>query len=264
MEEPGTNSDSQGRDGQPNIELKYDMVTSTIVFPDDPNDREKLTEAERTLALPILNGCTVEERVYSDGVYESTIIIKDPDNAPEYPKNMIGGSTVSKENRVKRIETKNGLSIFYNENGEKISSKQQSMADIAYYQSVMENLHENVQLSSQAFEYVLDAFEEAGYTLRANADNSQYLEMDFQRANGGKTTLFIDKERQHLDSRVNYNADGQVETISDLIFFDDGIEKDVVKGHRFVSFYNSPFSDVRMGIHKVTEFIDMEININNQ
>jgi len=234
------------------LSLSYDMVTSTYIVAAKPEDQEQLTETEKMLRIPKVVGCSVTQYIKDNGLVDADIEMVNFEGMPNYPKRTIGQTSYPDKFMTKRIEVRDGISTFYNAEGKVITSNVQSDAETAYFQKVASELSENTRVSVEEFEYILEAFRQEGFDVEDTSHDPNVAVMTQHFDDGGYTELYIDKVLNHIDSRVNYNAAGEVETISDFIFEDDGVEKTLI-GHRFVTFYDSPFSDVKMSIRKVSE-----------
>ena len=244
------------------LSVSYDMMTFTIALPVDPGDSENITQAEQILGTPIVRGCKVKQMVKKDGTIDADIEMVKFEGMPEYPKNMVGKMDFPEGFKTQRIEVRDGVSTHFNSANEVIATNVQSDANIAYYQKVADELAENVRLSVEEFGYVLEGFKEAGFEIKDNALDPNFAEMTHTFPDGGSTTLFIDKELNQIDSRVNFDAAGEVETISDFLYKDEGNGEKSLVGHRFVTYYQSPFSDVKMSIRKVSKIENFNIQKN--
>jgi hypothetical protein len=185
----------------------------------------------------------------------------DFEEMPNYPKRTLGQTSYPDKFMTKKIEIRDGISTFYNADGEVITSDVQSDTETVYFQKVASELSENSRVSVEKFEYILEAFRHEGFDVEDSSHDPNVAVMTQHFGDGGYTKLYIDKVLNHIDTRVNYNTAGEVETISDFIFEDNGVDKTLI-GHRFITFYDSPFSNVKMSIRKVSEIKNFNLQKN--
>lgn len=245
------------------IFMSYDMVSTTFTTPQNTDDASSITKAEKTLATPFWEGCHVEAKILFDGSVEAQIEMTSPEDTGEYPSNTVGGKmSFPEQMQTKTIRMENGVSTYYNSEGEVIFLNRQSAADMAFFESLVSDMSKNQQFSEEEFDAILESFRQAGYATVDNAANPNYAEMTLERSDGGSTVLLIDKQRQHVSSRIQLNANGEVESSSDWIFTEGDETNAHPLYHRFLTFYKSPFSDVQMAIQKVTKFNNFIIEKN--
>lgn len=237
------------------ISMSYDMVSATYTTPKNAEDVASVTAAEETLATPFFSGCHVETKIFFDGTTESVIEMTSPEENPDYSPNTIGGNmSLPERYQTKKIVIEDGSSTHYNAEDEVISVNEQSTENAAFFESLVADMTENQQFSGEVFDAILESFRQAGYSVVDDTSEPEQAEMELVRSDGGSTILIVDKQRQHVSSRIQLNANGEVESSSDWLFTDVDETKSHPLYHRFLTYYKSPFSDVPMTIRKMSKF----------
>jgi hypothetical protein len=246
------------------LRLRYDMITATFVLPEDPADTADLTIEEKALATPVYRGKCVNQIVYKNGTVDADMEKGLEESLPDYPVNAIGGKRafpMAEEDQLHRIEVRGGTVTCYNTEGEILGSGLSNTGNIAYLQTAVQHLGEGGVLEGEQFEYVLESLRQAGFDIVDNEQHSNLAKWTYQRADGGQRILYIDKALQKITTRINVSATGETETVSQYLFeeTDSGVVPVV---HRFVTYFDSPFSETRMTIRKVSKFKNFEIEKN--
>lgn len=245
------------------LRLSFDIITATYLTAANPDEAESLTVAEQQLRVPRMEGWQVDYRILEDGVIHADLVAKAFPGMPEFPANMVGREILPEAMQVTRIEVRNGQYSFFNADGELLGTGAQDLNSLAYLQQLVQDLPQSQRVSEEHFALVLQAYAEAGFDVRDVPSNPRFAELRQSFADGGSTILYIDKDLQVIDSRVNSDAAGVVETITDYTYVEDG---DLVRpiAYRFMSFYDSPFTELRMCIHRVSEIQSFSIQKNPQ
>lgn len=243
------------------LALSYDAIVSTFLLPDNPDDAPKLSPGERALATPVFEGRRVQQFINKDGSIDGEIIRMDFEGMPDYPEGRIGGPALPERYRPERIVINQGVSTLYGADGEVLGNSFQQPETAMYFQQIAEDLSERVPLTEEEFGYVLQGFEQAGFELAGNSQDDNIAELAHEFEDGRRTVLYIDKAQQHIRARAHFDAEGQLETLSDYVFEPSPSpgEPAVLTAHRFVTFYDAPESGVRMGIWKAAQFRNFKL-----
>lgn len=246
------------------VKTRYDMITATFVLPKNPADTANLTIEEKALATPVYRGKCINQIVYKNGTVDADIEKGLEESLPDYPVNAIGGNRafpMAEEEELHRMEVRGGTVTCYNAAGEILGSGLSNSGDAAYLQTAVQHLGEGGVLAGEQFESVLEGLRQAGFDITDDPQHANLAKWTYQRADGGKRILYIDKALQKITTRLNVSAAGETETVSQYLFeeTDNGV---VPAAHRFVTYFDSPFSDTRMTIRKVSKFKNFEIEKN--
>ncbi len=190
--------------------------------------------------------------IKKDGEVEALINFIPYDGLPEYPENRLAGQQVEASHRVSSVEVRN-YGVFYNdENGERITADNEQPDDLVFYQQLVEEMGGEYRLTDQELNTMIKGFELAGFESRPSPNDSRYHELLHRFSDGSATKILLDKQLQRLVSRQQYAEDGRLASTADLRY--EIVGGDIIlTGHRFVAFYDSPFTGVRMAIKRVSE-----------
>ncbi len=247
------------------VRLSYDMVTATFMLPENPADTSNLTLEEKVLATPVYSGEQVNQLIYKNGTIDADIQMMEDEALPEYPVNTIGGErafSMPEEEKIHRIEVRGGTAHCYNSSGEVVGIGQSNSGNVVYLQTAVQYLADDGLLSDQSFDLVLQGLKQAGFTIEDDEQHAHIAKWTHNRADGGKRILYIDKQLQKITMRLNVSATGAVETISQYAFKASADGKMLPAVHRFITYFDSPFSETRMTIRKVSSFKNFEIEKN--
>ncbi|WP_421949397.1 hypothetical protein [Phaeodactylibacter xiamenensis] len=242
------------------IAISYDVIVSTFLIPENPDDAELLSPGERALASPIVEGSRVKQFINRDGTIDGEIQRMDLEGMPRYPEPRIGGPVMPKKYRPQRIVIEGGASTSFNAEGEIISHCFQGAETAMYFQRIADELSEGTMLSGEEFDYMIEGFDEAGFDVSVNSQDNNIVELAHEFEDARRTVFYLDKTQQRIRARAHYDAEGQLETLSEYVF--EPGEPAVLTAHRFVTFYDAPRNGVRMGVWKTAQFRNFELEKN--
>jgi len=242
------------------LSMEYEIITASYVTPVNPADKENITEAEEFLGRPEFEGRKVMQLVNKDGTIDANIDVMNLEGMPDYPKNRIGGAMVPSDQQTKRIEVRGGQYTHYNEAGDVLSTHYQDQASTAFYTRILEDFKEKVMLAEDEMDLLLYAFEDMGFVVSQNSSDPTLEELVYTFPDGSMTKLYIDKTLQEIVARRQYDENGSLEFASDFIHKTiDSEEEPELVFHRIATFYDSPFSGVKMAIMRVSEIRNLNI-----
>jgi hypothetical protein len=255
-------SDIGRRDSIPLL-MEYDIVTASYVTPANPSDWDLLTDAEKVLGTPKYEGRHVVQMVNDSGLIDADIEMMDFEGMPDYPKEALLGDEIPSAFETDRIEVRAGQYQLYNSSGDKVSTQYQSQEDIAFFKNILSDFREKVMLSNQEMDYMITALEEIGFEAQTSALDSQVEVLEYSFADGRATKLYFDKRLQEIVAREQYDAEGELRFVSGFIHEPSPSgEAPKLVSHHYITFFESPFSGVKMAIKKTSYIKNFDIQTN--
>jgi len=255
-------SDTEMRDSIPLL-MEYDIVTASYVAPADPSEWDMLTDAEKVLGTPKYEGRHVVQMVNDNGLIDADIEMTDFEGMPDYPKEALLGDEIPSAFETDRIEVRAGQYQLYNSSGDKVSTQYQSQEDIAFFKNILSDFREKVMLSNQEMDYMITALEEIGFEVQASSLDSQVEVLEYSFADGQATKLYFDKHLQEIVAREQYDAAGELRFVSGFIHEPTSSgEPPKLVSHHYITFFESPFSGVKMAIKKISYIKNFDIQTN--
>ena len=243
--------------------MEYDIITASYVTPADPSEWDMLTDAEKVLGTPKYEGRHVIQMVDNNGLIDADIEMMDFEGMPDYPKEALLGDEIPSDFGTDRVEVRAGQYQFYNSTGEKVSTQYQSQEDIAFFNSIISDFREKVMLSNQEMDYMITALEEIGFEAQTSALDSQVEVLEYSFADGRATKLYFDKQLQEIVAREQYDAEGELRFVSGFIHEPSPSgEAPKLVSHHYITFFDSPFSGVKMAIKKSSSIKNLTIQTN--
>lgn len=255
-------SDIGMRDSVPLL-MEYDIITASYVTPADPSEWDRLTDAEKVLGTPKYEGRHVIQMVDNNGLIDADIDMMNFEGMPDYPKKALLGDEIPSAFETDRIEVRAGQYQFYNSTGDKVSTQYQSPEDIAFFNNILSDFREKVMLSNQEMDYMITALEEIGFKAQTSALDEQVEVLEYSYADGRATKLYFDKQLQEIVAREQYDAEGELRFVSGFIHEPASSgEPPKLVSHHYITFFDSPFSGVKMAIKKTSSIKNFDIQTN--
>ena len=227
------------------IGMSYEVTTVTYSSAADPDEQQLLTPSEQTLSYPTFVKCAVDVCIASDGQLMADIQMLRVADAPDYPTGTIGIQSIPKDLQVDKIEIRNGLATHYDAKGQVLQVAGADESSISFYQSIINDLSEIEPLTAEQMVAIMDGFREANFDVEPVDERYEVLTQPF--SDGSYAKVVLDKSLYVISGQANYNSSGELETKSNFTF--TGEPGNVtVTGHRFVTYFESPFSHKKMAI----------------
>ena len=241
------------------ISLSYDMTMSKFTRASNAQEQKELTPSEQSLSYPKFAHCHVEAQIGEDGMLTATIQMLPLADAPKYPVGTMGHQVYPEEYLIDRIEISNGNATHYNKKGEVIANERTDASTVSYYQNIIQNMVEHRPFSREEMSWVIEGFKEAGYDMETVDDKYEILTQPF--TDGSSSRVVLNKELGVLAGQANYDASGKVTTKSNF-YYEGESGNPVLRGHRFVTYVNSPFTNKRMAITEMAKIENFSMTLN--
>ncbi|RMF28371.1 MAG: hypothetical protein D6765_06085 [Bacteroidetes bacterium] len=230
--------------------MSFDLLTSRQVVPKNPADTVAITEGEKILSLPKFKGCHVDVLLGQDGSYSADVEMVDFPEFPDYPPNTIGIDRFPEHLQTKRIEIRDAVVTYYGNDGQVLMTEFEDPDILLLIQNLVQGMtRKNLPpLPPEGMDLLLQAFHESGFEITPT-ELDHLVALTHRYDDGSKSVLIIDKQLQLITGQANYDPAGNLSTKSDFHFQPDPqTGQPVLTGHRFVTYYDSPFSNVKMAV----------------
>ncbi|TVR87632.1 MAG: hypothetical protein EA411_07135 [Saprospirales bacterium] len=226
------------------VSLSYNVKTIKYTRLVNPQDSSILTNSEKTLLVPEIRKANVVFEMDTLGNFAGEIIMLPTE--PIYPKNVIGRRVTPENLKVARKEFSSSGINYYNSQDNIISAEPFCQRLANYYVHLSNNLSEEVLLSPQDFDLVMDAWKDAGFHVVDNGPDYSSIKFDLQ--GGNYSYVLIDRNQQSIVGTAHYKNDGSLISKS-TSYIQPETEQNPKKINSFyVTPFKTPFSEVEMEI----------------
>jgi hypothetical protein len=239
------------------LAICYDIITSQHVEARYLSDTANLSFTDKVFRAPEFSGAHVEMIVRENGEIDANIQMKQFEEMPIYPENRLNNNSLPEDKAIDRIELRGSEVDCYNSNGEVIGSGSMDPITLGIIEST-ENLQEALSYSEAEQEMIVQAFEDAGMNMQSTELDGVYLyEQLFD--NGESMKLLFDMERGLQLAQASYKSNGELDSKSNMYYdqTDDG--KQIVTGHRFVTYLESPSSGTELAITRRSKIFNFQM-----
>jgi len=239
------------------LAICYDIITSQYVEARNPSDTGNLSFTDKVFRTPEFSGAHVEMIVRENGEIDANIQMEQFAEMPSYPENRLNNNSLPADKAIDRIELRGSGVDCYNSNGEVIGSGSMDPITLGIIEST-ENLQDALSFSESEQEMIAQAFEDAGMNMQSTEVEGVYL-YEQLLDNGESVKLLFDMERGLQLGQASYKSNGELDSKSNMYYdqTDDG--KQIVTGHRFVTYMESPSSGVELAIIRRSKIFNFQM-----
>lgn len=235
----------------------YDIITSQHVDARSPSDTGNLSFTDKVFRAPEFSGAHVEMIVRENGEIDANIQMEQFSEMPVYPENRLNNNSLPAEKAIDRIELRGTGVDCYNSNGEVIGSGSMDPITLGIIEST-DNLQEALSFSQAEQDMIAQSFEDAGMSMQPTELDGVYL-YEQLLDNGESVKLLFDMERGLQLAQASYKPNGELDSKSNMHYdqTDDG--KQIVTGHRFVTYMESPSSGTELAIIRRSKIFNFQM-----
>ncbi len=242
------------RSSEVKMSIQVDVEVSEFLSCVNPEDRELMTDAEKVLSVPKPRRYKALYYFKEDGLIDANIEYYTSPDMIQFPENTIGLHQLSERFRAERIEIRDGRMTRYDKDGVEINSDQINHDISAIIEDLVQGMSENVHISDQEFDAILEAFNDSGFILTNSTDETAVLSHIFP--DNTKVSMLVDKQARKVSARSNFNATGDVVSSSSLIY-SNNLED--LNAYVYSTYYESPNTMNKMAYSYFVKVFDQEI-----
>ncbi len=242
------------------ISMSYEITTAAFTRAANLNEQTELTTAEQILSYPTFSKCSVDMCIAENGEMSADIQMLESENTPNYPVGTVGLQSIPEEFQVDRIEINGGTTIYYNDQGEAINTEViDDASSVEFYAKIIEEMADVVPLTEEQMSWVIEGFIGAGFDMTPINENLEMLTQP--HPDGSYSKVVLDKNLQVIRGQANYDSSGKLLTKSNFSFTGEP-GSPIVTGHRFVTYFISPYSQKRMAITRKSKIENFSLTKN--
>ncbi len=238
--------------------LTYSIKTTKFTRLINHQDSSLLTLSERTLLLPEIKEAYIEFELDTFGNFAGEIDMLH--TAALYPKNVIGRRVTPEHLKVARMEFSQTGITYFNGQDDIIQADPfcQNLAN--YYEQLSNHLSQEVLLSPEDFDLVMEAWEDAGFQIVDNGED--YSSIKFDLPNGNYSYVLLDRNLQSIVGTAHYMSNGNLISKS-VSYIQPETEHSSKKiNSLYATPFKTPFSEVEMEIVIQSEITNLNYTTN--
>lgn len=240
------------------VSLNYSIKTSKFTRLSNPQDSSLLTLSEKTLLLPEISKAMVKFELDTLGNFAGEIVMIPTESI--YPENVIGRRVTPEYLEVARMEFSQSGITYYNVQNEIIQADPFCQRLSNYYINLASQLSEEVLISPEEFDLVMEAWEDAGFEVVDNGVD--YSRIKFDLPGGNYSYVLIDRNLQSIVGTAHYMSDGSLISKS-MNYIQSGTEHSAQKIHNlYVTPFQTPFSEIDLKIVIQSEITELNYTSN--
>ena len=229
------------------MSVAFDVETITHIRPlasEGVENYDELARPEQVMLPPSIVKCHIESCINEDGTTEGFIQMLPANIDAQYPERA-AGTGIGQKKLFDRAEfTSDGSVTYFNEAGEVVNSGFLA-ADVVAYQALIDQVSEFETITEEQMDLVIQAFIDEGFEVETEEGSDlAYLK---QPLSDGYSKVILDKRNYAVRGQENYDANGNLSTSYNL-YMKGEPDNLTITGHQFKTFFESPFSNVKMSI----------------